>query len=1447
MAAGQLGGLLYPTEDVLPNSPVSARQDDFLTSANQSFGQAIEAWNRHQYKTAYRLFGEHVQAFPNSPWAAEALLHQGCEARYEGRMSEAEQTYQDIITAQQDKTGSGSKRLLNKARLRMANLKVLQNDIGSAKAYYQQLKAEGSDWRDRTYASHWLLQLSKLDNDQLNLSSCGTQVLSDVLAQSGKAQAAQVVLTAKPSQKSGFSLKELQQLAKQHDYDLVGLRLKPEDLKKITLPAIAQIEWQNGKGHYWEIEDRDGDLLKLYDPQNHDHYEQTIQEFSRQWHGAALVFVETNKAKNTLPGQPLALNEMEAITGGCCGLPAPPDHLGDPDASSDQCTTCPCPNGQGQPVWKVNPITMNFYMKDIPLWYAPAKGPAIEFKLSYNSQSTTNYYEPFGNKWQFSYGTFLVEAPGGNVTVFLSDGKQLIFVKTAKGYRLAAEYGETSKLAKLAANTFTLTETNGLVYSYGIPGGTNSQQVFLTAMTDAYGNKLTFNYNSSAQLVGVTDADDKTSTLEYNAEGLVTRITDPFGRVAQFGYNTDRDLVELVDMGGIKTQLGYDADKYISTIDYGQGVWNIYTEPSDGIANGSNPYPAPGKKMWENYRITVTGPLGNKQEFHYDGYHKDSWHVSAKDYLNYKSSDINNYVKAPKTWHDIADSSSTGGYGVVTAIERPEGDRRTYGYNAARLITSLNYENSPTGSYAFKYNGLNHITRLTEPNGLVTQLGYAANYEDLISITDNRGIQAFEYNPYHDITAVTDRYNNKTAIEYSDSGQITQITDPLGVVTNFLYNADNRLNQINRDGKTVLNQTYDAQGRIASRTRADGITIGYVYDNLNRLTQISYPDGKNTVLAWSSVRPGLIDHVTLRDGRTAHFNYDTEQRLTIDINAENGQSRYEYDKNGNLVSFIDPNGTITRWQYDANDRVSNKIYVDNKQEIYAWNSRDSLASKRNARGATTTYSYNGNGKLTNVDSPGEEKDISYRYDIYSRVIQRTDALGIFKYEYDANDNLTKVDGPWLNDTITYQYDALNRRTSMTVEGGQTIEYRYDSLGRQSLVVVNGETFSLEYNGVNPLPNILTRPSGVTTDYQRDSLQRTTQVSNETSAGVVINRHAYTYNNQDLKDGETITSGNPYALNAPGVKTYQHNNLNQVLQSNPPERHYLYDADGNLTQGYTPQGYVFTASYDAANRLSTLQYTDAGAILHKIVYSYGGNNLVGQIDKYTGKTLTERTRFVRDGFLVVQELDGLNNNAVKRQYIWQDGAQGGIGRLLALLQNGQRYDYLYDDNGNVMALVDGAQQVVAQYSYSPFGQLQTASGALADQPMRFSTKYYDPETGLSDFGYRFYRADVGKWLTRDPIGEDGGLNIYTFTENNPINLTDPKGLEVECKVKWNVPPKVEITDPDNPFFGKINITPKINWNMPKVKDIVNDPGSAIQNSIRNPVKGGSITVRWTLTW
>ena len=91
------------------------------------------------------------------------------------------------------------------------------------------------------------------------------------------------------------------------------------------------------------------------------------------------------------------------------------------------------------------------------------------------------------------------------------------------------------------------------------------------------------------------------------------------------------------------------------------------------------------------------------------------------------------------------------------------------------------------------------------------------------------------------------------------------------------------------------------------------------------------------------------------------------------------------------------------------------------------------------------------------------------------------------------------------------------------------------------------------------------------------------------------------------------------------------------------------------------------------------------------------------------------------------------------------------------------------------------QIVAEYEYGPFGELIQATGKMAKEfNILFSTKYYDWETGLYYYGYRYYSPTIGRWLSRDPIGEKGGVNLYTAYKNDPVNSVDPLGLSPELR-------------------------------------------------------------------
>ena len=113
---------------------------------------------------------------------------------------------------------------------------------------------------------------------------------------------------------------------------------------------------------------------------------------------------------------------------------------------------------------------------------------------------------------------------------------------------------------------------------------------------------------------------------------------------------------------------------------------------------------------------------------------------------------------------------------------------------------------------------------------------------------------------------------------------------------------------------------------------------------------------------------------------------------------------------------------------------------------------------------------------------------------------------------------------------------------------------------------------------------------------------------------------------------------------------------------------------------------------------------------------------------------------------------------------------------------------FDGNGNVSALFNAADgTVLANYEYGPFGELIRATGPMAKlNPAREGTKFYDDETDMAYYGYRYYNPSTGRWLSRDPIEENGGVNLYAFVNNQPVNAADICGLAYIPLPNYNPP-------------------------------------------------------------
>jgi RHS repeat-associated protein len=214
--------------------------------------------------------------------------------------------------------------------------------------------------------------------------------------------------------------------------------------------------------------------------------------------------------------------------------------------------------------------------------------------------------------------------------------------------------------------------------------------------------------------------------------------------------------------------------------------------------------------------------------------------------------------------------------------------------------------------------------------------------------------------------------------------------------------------------------------------------------------------------------------------------------------------------------------------------------------------------------------------------------------------------------------------------------------------------------------------------------------------------------------------------------------------------------------------YTYDANGNRTEKWTNSLFAARYFYDTDNQLlgisfnNDLDYTDAG----DYAYSY---DPFGRRISATEEGVTRY--FVHDGLDCIAELN--STPSVTKWYVRGSGLGGGIGDIIAEVRPTTTNYYCYNHRGDVVGLVSKAGVLAARYEYTAFGKplVQTTNAC----PLAFSSKEYDSKSGLSYYGFRYYDADSGRWMTKDPLLWSDNLNLYGFVGGNPLEYIDFYGL------------------------------------------------------------------------
>lgn len=384
------------------------------------------------------------------------------------------------------------------------------------------------------------------------------------------------------------------------------------------------------------------------------------------------------------------------------------------------------------------------------------------------------------------------------------------------------------------------------------------------------------------------------------------------------------------------------------------------------------------------------------------------------------------------------------------------------------------------------------------------------------------------------------------------------------------------------------------------------------------------------------------------------------------------------------------------------------------------------------------------------------------------------------FTYNGRGELTGA-GTYLNATATDQSSPLS---------GRRHEYDYDGIGNRKWSNTSGNSGLRDNYTVNELNQYVTKENN------------TLSVGGTADSDALVAVRASGLTGRAGRHwGDNITLENfwgpfygplrVYAVKpGTGGAPYSKQTIDKMAFLPKAAQSFSYDLEGNLTNDG-----VWTYQWDAENRLTAMQTTPeaifGGVPAQRVEFKY--DYLHRRVEKLarggwngtTFTTVTSQHRYLYDGWSLIAEFS-VNGGTLTlaRSYTWGlDVAcslldAGGVGALLQIRDYSIGKDYFpsYDGNGNIAGLFDAdAGNIVAAYEYSPYGEVLRCEGMYAkENPFRFSTKFTDDETGLVYYGQRYYSPSQGRFLGRDPIEEEGGLNLYAFCINDSINNFDVLG-------------------------------------------------------------------------
>ena len=486
-----------------------------------------------------------------------------------------------------------------------------------------------------------------------------------------------------------------------------------------------------------------------------------------------------------------------------------------------------------------------------------------------------------------------------------------------------------------------------------------------------------------------------------------------------------------------------------------------------------------------------------------------------------------------------------------------------------------------------------------------------------------------------------------------------------------------------------------------------------------------------------------------------HYDPATGDLLKIDYSDDTADVIFAYDRLGRKIRVSDAAG-VHHFAYNDSLQLKSEGLVG--QQIYQINRYyDDLGRMSGFElddEYKVSYGYDGKGRFSTVDwrTGTETGGVAYRYLAQSDRLAGMESKGglSVSYDYEPHRDVKIAVTNRFNDRLISRY-----------------AYEYDPLGRRINAKSTGEAFETPgfwlygYNDRNEVT--------AASRFVGEDLKVQTQPMPELERG---------YQYDPIGNRITAVEGNTELH-------YRANNLNQyetISSSQVGNERFSYDADGNLIEDGR-----YRYRWNAENRLVAVEPKTflKGAKRLEFAYDYLGRRFIKKVLVFEGTRFvpSETIYFVYDGWNMIRETKTEEANCIDRFYVWGlDLSQslqgvGGVGGVLEASDDSVKYSYLFDATGNVTQVIDkGRRKIDINYEYFPFSEIIRRFDISAkNNNFRFSNKFYDNEIDLLYYGYRYYKPGLEKWINRDPLGQKGGFNVYSFVDNNSINTVDINGL------------------------------------------------------------------------